>query len=111
VRFRANALRVELVQRTWAFPRCNRTPVERDRWFEVHFPPALSHVRTRLPRSVGRVILTDPSYLRAAKEAMEIDPDARSRLFESSALMERLVRNTLIGAYEDRAAERNLLPE
>lgn len=60
---------------------------------------------------VERVILTDPSYLRAAKEAMEIDPDARSRLFESSALMERLVRNTLIGAYEDRAAERNLLPE
>jgi hypothetical protein len=53
---------------------------------------------------VERVILTDPSYLRAAKEAMEIDPDARSRLFESSALMERLVRNTLIGACEDQAS-------
>ena len=57
---------------------------------------------------VERVILTDPSYLRAAKEAMEIDPDARSRLFESSAIMERLVRNTLIGAYEDQACQRSL---
>ena len=57
---------------------------------------------------VERVILTDPSYLRAAKEAMEIDPDARSRLFESSAIMERLVRNTLIGAYEDQARKRVL---
>jgi hypothetical protein len=57
---------------------------------------------------VERVILTDSSYLRAAKEAMEIDPDARSRLFESSAIMERLVRNTLIGAYEDQARKRVL---
>ena len=40
---------------------------------------------------------------------MEIDPDARSRLFESTAIMERLVRNTLIGAYEDQARNRVLL--
>jgi hypothetical protein len=57
---------------------------------------------------VERVILTDPSYLRAAKEAMEIDPKARSRLFESSAIMERLVRNTVIGAFEDQAGRRGV---
>jgi DNA-binding winged helix-turn-helix (wHTH) protein len=57
---------------------------------------------------VERVILTDPSYLGAANKAMAIDPDARSRLFESSAIMERLVRNTVIGAYQDQAEQRIL---
>lgn len=56
---------------------------------------------------IERVILTDPSYLRAANQAMKIDPDARSRLF-ASAVMEPFVRNTLIGAYEDQAGQRTL---
>jgi len=56
---------------------------------------------------IERVMLTDPSYLRAANEAMKIDPDARSRLF-ASTVMEPFVRNTLLGAYEDQAGHQNL---
>jgi hypothetical protein len=49
--------------------------------------------------------------LSAANKAMQIDPAARARLFESTAIMERLIRNTVIGAFEDQADERSLAPE
>jgi hypothetical protein len=55
---------------------------------------------------IERLMLADPGYHRAANAAMKIDPDALDRLFRSSDIMERLVRNTVLGACQDRAEPR-----
>jgi hypothetical protein len=47
-----------------------------------------------------RVILADPAYIRASRGAMSVDPDARERLFESSAVVE-LVRNAIVKRRQD----------
>ena len=54
---------------------------------------------------VERVVLSDPAYLRAAQDVINIDANARERLLDSSAVLERLVRTTILGAWQDRARE------
>jgi hypothetical protein len=52
---------------------------------------------------VERVVLSDPAYLRAAQDVINIDANARGRLLDSSAVLERLVRTTILGAWQDRS--------
>ena len=50
---------------------------------------------------VERVILADPAYMSASRAAISIDPDARARLFESSAVVERRARNAIVKRWQD----------
>jgi hypothetical protein len=50
---------------------------------------------------VERVILADPAYMRAARAAIDVDADARARLLDSSATIERLVRNAIVKCWQD----------
>jgi hypothetical protein len=61
---------------------------------------------------VERVVLSDPAYLRAAQDVINIDANARGRLLDSSAALERLVRTTILGAWQDlsRRPQRPQLP-